>query len=511
MDERCNAQDDEPLNDAVEQQNLPLDTRPAVDRPNNQSLKPGAVPIGKLSVLMAMVALMIALFIGILLGGGVPDEVVRNNTVLQAQIKQMSLALEKQGNQINELADTINRVFNTTQDTAVRVNDIYSNTDAKNTGNIKQILRKTDEVVRNNTLMQAQIKQMSLAIEKQGNQIDELASTTKRVFSTTQDTAVRVNDIYSNTDAKNTGNIKQILKTTADSANTLMKLAQSSSKIEGVGTSTGAAVKNVLAVANNLLKTQSQSTLFVSLQSVSCKNIKAAHPSSPTGYYYPNGRMVYCNMGKLCGSSGGWTRLAHLDMSDVTQSCPSGFRLYQFANRRVCGRPNSNGGSCASVKFPTNGISYSQVCGRVVGHARATPDALHNSNPQRNNLNSFYVDGVSITRGSPRKHVWTFVASGATKITHGGAYNCPCSPGSVQKVPSFIGNNYYCEGGAGDPLWDGRDCVAIEKACCSSPNLPWFHRQYNAPTTDYMELRVCANQNTNDEDVPISFYDIYIQ
>ena len=70
------------------------------------------------------------------------------NTVLQAQIKQMSLALEKQGNQINELADTINRVFNTTQDTAVRVDDIYSNTDAKNTGNIKQILRKTDEVVR---------------------------------------------------------------------------------------------------------------------------------------------------------------------------------------------------------------------------------------------------------------------------------------------------------------------------------------------------------------------------
>ena len=440
MDERYNVQDDD---NTFEQQNLPLDIQPAVDRQNSQSLKHGAVPIGKLSIdslLMAMVALLIALFIGILLGGGVPDEVIRNNTVLQAQIKQISLALEKQGNQIDELANTINRVFNTTQDTAVRVDDIYSNTDAKSTGNIKQILRKTDEVVRNNTLMQAQIKQMSLAIEKQGNQIDELASTINRVFGT-----------------------------------------------------------------------QQQSILFTSLQSVSCKDIKAAHPSSPTGYYHPNGRMVYCNMGKLCGSSGGWTRLAHLDMSDETQNCPSGFRLYQFANRRVCGRPKSNGGSCASVKFPTNDISYSQVCGRVVGHARATPNALDNGNPQHNNLNSFYVDGVSITCGSPRQHVWTFVASRATKIIHGGASNCPCSPGSVQKVPSFIGNNYYCEGGAGDPLWDGRDCVAIEKACCSSPNLPWFHRQYNAPTTDYMELRVCANQNTNDEDVPISFYDIYIQ
>ena len=403
-----------------------LDTRPAAVN-------------DKLNIILAMVALLIALFIGMLLGGGVPDEVIRNNTVLQAQIKQISLALEKQGDQINKLADTINRVFNTTQDTAVRVNDIYSNTDAKNTGNIKQIL-----------------------------------------------------------------------KTTADSANTLMKLAQSSSKIEGVGTSTGAAVKDVLAVANNLLETQSQCTVFVSLQSFSCKDIKAAYPIGSTGYYYPNGSMVYCNMGKLCGSSGGWTRLAHLNMSDETQDCPSEFQLYQFANRRVCGRPNSNGGSCVSVQFPTNGISYSQVCGRVEGHARATPDAFHDSNHEHD-LNSSYVDGVSITRGSPRQHVWTFAATEATEITHGGIYICPCSPGSVQKVPSFVDKDYYCEGGAGDPLWDGRDCLPIEEACCSSPNLPWFHRQYDTPTTDYMELRVCANEDTNNEDVPISFYDIYVK
>ena len=383
MDERFIAQDDEPLNDGVEQQNLPLE-QPAVNRPNNQSLKPGAVPIGKLSILMAIVALLIALFIGILLGGGVPDEVVRNNTVLQAQIKQMSLALEKQGDQINELANTINTV-------QYNLSSIYD--------------------------------------------------TINRVF-----------------------------------------------------------------------RTQYQSTLFTSLQSVSCKDIKAAHPSSPTGYYYPNGRMVYCNMDKLCDFSGGWTRLAHLDMSDETQNCPSGFQLYQFANRRVCGRPDSNGGSCVSVKFPTNGISYSAVCGRVVGHARATPDALYNGNPQHNNLNSFYVDGVSITRGSPRQHVWTFAATAVIEIIKGGICNCPCSPGSAQKVPPFIGDNYYCEGGSGDPLWDGRDCENIKNDyCCSSPSLPWFHRQYNTSTTDHMELRVCADQETNDEDVPISFYDIYVQ
>ena len=31
-------------------------------------------------------------------------------------------------------------------------------------------------------------------------------------------------------------------------------------------------------------------------------------------------------------------------------------------------------------------------------------------NPNHNDINSYYVDGVSITRGSPRQHVWTLMA-----------------------------------------------------------------------------------------------------
>ena len=214
-------------------------------------------------------------------------------------------------------------------------------------------------------------------------------------------------------------------------------------------------------------------------------------------------------MGQLCGSGGGWTRLAYLDMSDATQSCPSGFELYQAGGKRYCGRPTANSGSCVSVKFPTNGISYSQVCGRVEGHVRDTPDALEiGVYPHYNNL---YVDGVSITRGSPRQHVWTFVGTGTTTLFKGGIYNCPCTLGSAQSVPSFVGNNYYCEGGTEDPLWDGQGCVALEAACCSSSYLPWFYRQYNATTTDYIELRVCSDQSTADEDVPVGLYEIYVK
>ena len=115
-------------------------------------------------------------------------------------------------------------------------------------------------------------------------------------------------------------------------------------------------------------------------------------------------------MGTLCGSGGGWTRLAYLDMTDATQICPSGFRLYQSGGVRACGKTNSSGG-CVSVQFPSNGISYSQICGRVTGYQYHSPDAFATTGPV--NIDSYYVDGVSITRGSPRQHVWS-LANGIT-------------------------------------------------------------------------------------------------
>ena len=49
-------------------------------------------------------------------------------------------------------------------------------------------------------------------------------------------------------------------------------------------------------------------------------------------------------------------------------------------------------------------------------------------------------------------------------------------------------------------------------SCCSAPGLPWFHRDYgNVTTTDYIELRVCGNEPTSNEDVPVSFYEIYVK
>ena len=70
-------------------------------------------------------------------------------------------------------------------------------------------------------------------------------------------------------------------------------------------------------------------------------------------------------------------RVAYLNMSDSTEACHPGFKLYQSEGVRACGRHSSNNGSCQSVKFPSYG-NFSQVYGRVVGYQYGSPNPISN-------------------------------------------------------------------------------------------------------------------------------------
>ena len=320
-----------------------------------------------------------------------------------------------------------------------------------------------------------------------------------------------------NTDMQNL-----ILQYSENSLQKLINIVGTLSNLKNTSISSVAVIDDILLVVEELLQLQNASVLFNSITPVSCKDIKTALPSSPTGYYHVNSRNIYCNMGELCGTGGGWTRLAYLDMTDSTVNCPTGFRLYQSGGVRACGRPSTNNPSCSSVQYPSNGISYSQICGRVVGYQYASPDAVDTRHDWSTDINSHYVDGVSITRGSPRQHVWTLMAGVSDSINDPG--DCPCNtpPGSAQQMRPFIGNNYFCESGnpsywqyklyIADPLWDGEGCGSLESVCCSAPGLPWFHRDYgNVTTIDYIELRICGDEGTHLDDVPVGFYEIYVK
>ena len=96
----------------------------------------------------------------------------------------------------------------------------------------------------------------------------------------------------------------------------------------------------------------------------------ALPPSSPSGYYWvmaSNGSAVrvYCDMTRSCGNiTGGWVRVAELDMTNSNHQCPSGLTQHNDSNIRTCRRMESSGG-CSSVMINIP-YSYSKVCGRVI-------------------------------------------------------------------------------------------------------------------------------------------------
>lgn len=221
-----------------------------------------------------------------------------------------------------------------------------------------------------------------------------------------------------------------------------------------------------------------------------------------------------------CGG-GQWMRVAFFDMGDPSQQCPRGWRGYD-SPVRCCGRPASARASKPSVYFTTNGYQYSKVCGRAVGYQVGSPDCFSSINggePDHETVNGVYIDGVSVTHGNPRTHIWTFAVGLHERAGGNNIHNCPCDGGA--SPPPFVGNNYFCETGDdtpnvelkrfydGDPLWDGADCSNV--TCCSQNTPPWFHVQLNSPTSDDIEVRICGDQSTGDEDTPIKLLEIYVQ
>ena len=100
---------------------------------------------------------------------------------------------------------------------------------------------------------------------------------------------------------------------------------------------------------------------------------------------------------------------------------------------------------------------------------------------------------------------------------------CPYIPGSINRSPSFVGQNYFCESGItrwyhansifypdGDPLWDGQECGPTTNSCTfNSP--PWFNVTLSSPTTDGIEVRLCGNQGIGNEDSPIQLIELYVK
>jgi hypothetical protein len=222
-------------------------------------------------------------------------------------------------------------------------------------------------------------------------------------------------------------------------------------------------------------------------------------------------------MTRVCGNvTGGWMRVAELDMTNSSHQCPGGFR--------TCVQ-NMTSLGCSSITFSTHSIPYSSVCGKVIGYQVGSTNAFANSDNQRGNksIDIPYVDGISLTHGDPRRHIWTFAAAldevGNTDRQSG----CPCQNQNITSLlPDFVSQDYFCDTGLSnetfqgddqllspDPLWDGMSCRDL---CCSYfDDPPWFHKELPCSTSEDIEMRVCRDEPVSNEDIAIGAIEIYVQ
>ena len=209
-------------------------------------------------------------------------------------------------------------------------------------------------------------------------------------------------------------------------------------------------------------------------------------------------------------------------MTNSSQQCPNGLKTITKSSKRLRVK-KLDGAGCLSTIFELHGIKYTHVCGKIIGYQDKSTDAF--SDPERH-IDSNYVDGVSITHGyHPRKHIWTFAAAYSEISTSHRGGKCPCtddqiSPSLLPPIPSFVGDNYFCDTGStttlssifypNDPLWDGQGCGS-RSTCCTFNTPPWFFKTLSSSISDNLELRICSDEHCASEDTPLEKIELYAQ
>ena len=209
----------------------------------------------------------------------------------------------------------------------------------------------------------------------------------------------------------------------------------------------------------------------------------------------------------------GWTNVAYVNMDDPSHHCPQAWNETTHNSHRACGRKNRG---CQSVVFNTSGRKYNEVCGRVIAYQYGHPEGF---NTRVLSVNSSYIDGVSLTRGNPQQHIWSFVMG--YDQTSKNSWVCPCAHDQHVTVPSFVGDNYFCDAALNrydssapnvvhtdNPLWDGVNCGEAPN-CCNHNS--WFNTTLPIATSDYLEVRICLNESPGEADALIKLLDLYVR
>jgi len=254
-----------------------------------------------------------------------------------------------------------------------------------------------------------------------------------------------------------------------------------------------------------------------------CNEIYQHNPTSrgTIGQYYiktcDGPQKVTCNMKLKCGGiEGGWMQVVDVDMNR-DDTCPGTWK-YITNPRKLC-QGNAFTPECLSAQFSVKGINYDHICGQTKAYQVGHPDAFFSFDSDTPSIDNEYVDGISITIGSPRKHVWTYAAGNSDNHNYP-RFNCPCAAIPGPSPPAFVGNDYYCESGVvgtfvssqyylTDPLWDGNGCT-VGDGCCTQIGMPWFHRTLAQSETEDFEVRICKHGHNDGESVAVEKLEVFV-
>ena len=203
--------------------------------------------------------------------------------------------------------------------------------------------------------------------------------------------------------------------------------------------------------------------------------------------------------------------IGSLDIDLPGTSCPSPLHLKTFGSNRLCEK--SIGAGCVSITISAGGQTYQKVRGRVAGYAYNSPDAFRRVGGAVSNIDDSYVDGVSITHGNPRKHVWSYALANNLNSL----YTCPAVGEDITKQPAFVGSNFICVVAnqtvpmGQDKLFDAPMWTTLGNCFGDCPDDLTFCVTLDQPTSDDLEVRLCTDQDKFDEDVFIKSFDFYVQ
>ena len=226
-----------------------------------------------------------------------------------------------------------------------------------------------------------------------------------------------------------------------------------------------------------------------------------------------------------------------MNMADpVANMCPHSWVKASNDDGSISGCHGRVGGECSPFFIEVGTEPFTKVCGKAVGYQMGFPNAYSVSNLPHS-ADSLYVDGLSITYGFPRKHIWTYaVASSRSTIYRTDLPTCPCQNGQAQ--PHFVGRYYYCDSAHGEPppqsqvniqengytvyskinndtsLWE-ENCVCCDISEDLPVSPPWFVRDRLPDFSEELEtrfdIRLCEHEVDMQEGALITEFELYVQ